>query len=116
MGPIGDFAVAAKYKYAGTVDGLEKITMRGEMTYAAPTTDAAGLPFKVVKGELTGEKFEGVITFDATAGRLRSSRIITKTSGTLTIGANGRQVEMSLAQHITMSSTITDTLPDEAAE
>lgn len=111
MGPVGDFTVAATYKYAGPEDGAEKITLSADMKYTAPKGDGAGLPFKISKGELKAEKFEGTIHFDAKAGRLRKSEATTKVNGKLTFQAMGNDVEVEIAQDMKITSKVTDKNP-----
>ena len=111
MGPIGDFAVAATYKYTGPADGGEKITLAADMTYTAPKGDGAGLPFQITKGELKADQFTGTVHFDAKAGRLRTSEAATKVNGKLTFRAMGTDVEVEIAQDMKLTSKVTDKNP-----
>ncbi len=111
MGPIGDFAMAAKYKYVGPAEGGEKVTLTAEMTYSAPKGDAEGLPFKITKGELKAEKFEGTIIFDPKVGRLKSSEATMKMAGKLTFSINGMEIPVEIIQDMKITSKVLEKNP-----
>jgi hypothetical protein len=111
MGPIGDFQVKATYKYTGSADADEKITLAADMTYSAPKGGGAGLPFQITKGELKADQFTGTVHFDAKAGRVRTAEAATKVNGKLTFRAAGNDVEVEIKQDMTITSKVTDKNP-----
>ncbi len=101
---LGSLKIDAEYKYAQSSDAGDKIT------YSAATKYEVGkgggdLPFTFTKGEMTAESFTGEYVFDSQAGRLKSHSTKAKIKGTLTLSANGMEIEMSLKQDMN-SSTI----------
>jgi hypothetical protein len=110
MGPIGDIAGAGIYTYAGPerLDGkaLEKVNFKGTMKYSAPGDQPQGFPFKVVKANLKVEDFKGMLYFDAAAGRLATSSVKTRLTGSMTLSAMGKTVDMEIEQDMTAKSRI----------
>lgn len=109
MGPIGDFKMAAEYKYAeaATGGGGDKVTWKATATYSAPKAGGDG-PFTVSKGNLKSEKFEGDFVFDSKAGRIKSAVTRAKFSGTLTFAIMGTEVDAELDQTLTVTTTVSD--------
>jgi hypothetical protein len=108
LGPLGDFAINADYKWAETGEKGDKITWTATTKYNAPKGDAGGLPFSISKGELKAEKFEGEYLFDSKAGRLKSGTTNAKINGKMTISAGGMEIEMGLKQDVTTKVTVSD--------
>lgn len=110
MGPIGDIAGTASYTYAGTerVDGknLEKIGFTGTMKYAPPGDQPQGAPFKIVKADLKVEEFKGTLYFDARAGRLTSSGVSMRLTGSMTMSVMGNTVDMEIEQDLKAKSRV----------
>ncbi len=108
MGPIGDIAGTATYTYAGTerLDGkaLEKINFKGTMKYSAPGDQPQGAPFRIVKANLKVEDFKGTLHFDARAGRLASSGVSMRMTGTMTMSVMGNTVDMEIEQNLKAKS------------
>jgi hypothetical protein len=109
LGPIGKFGMNATYKYAGPADGAAKITYTADAKFSPPDDGAdGGLPFTITKGNLTAEKFEGTLLFDAKAGRLKESKTDAKMGGKLTASINGMEVEIEFKQNLTVTSTVSE--------
>jgi hypothetical protein len=107
LGPIGEFAMTGHFKYAGSADGLEKVTYTADAKFSPPGADAdAGLPFAFTKGELKAEKFEGTLLFDPKAGRPKEGRSEARFGGKLTVSVNQMEVEMDFRQALTTVTTV----------
>jgi Family of unknown function (DUF6263) len=107
MGPLGDFTLESEYVFAES-DKTDKLTFKSEGKFALPKNADPNLPFTISKGELKMDKFEGELTFDSKAGRLKSSTTTSKSSGTLTISANGMDIELKLKQDVKAEVTLSD--------
>ena len=71
MGPLGNFKAVHNFKYDGTENGLAVILSTPKLDYLPPTGDGAGLPFKIVRGNLKAENAKNRVLFDYQLGRLR---------------------------------------------
>jgi hypothetical protein len=106
MGPIGTYTTTYKY----TVKDIEKdktatLDVVTSLTYAAPAkSSAGGLPFQIVKGELTSKEGKGTVVFDLAKGRIQSSTMDLTLYGKLTIEIAGQTTEVTLDQ--TQKSTL----------
>jgi hypothetical protein len=118
LGPLGSFTTKSAYTYDGkeTLNGkpLDKITSTATYTYAPPKPDqAAGLPFKVVKGDLKGESPKSTYWFDAASGRVVQQKSGVRFSGSLTADVMGNNIDMTLDQNQDISVRVLDKNPVE---
>ncbi len=112
LGPLGTFALSARY----TLDSLDGATAK--IVYDADATFTAGkggdgLPFQIVKGELKADKYDGTMTFDTAAGRLRETTQNVKLGGALTVSAGGMEIELTFKQELKVTGTVTDKDPGD---
>src|SRR5262249_30887615 len=98
MGPIGAYDTTYNYTYTGKSGSLANIDVVANLKYAAPKdTKKDGLPFKILKAELTG-KGNGVVHFDEDKGRVNDSKLDMKVEGKLTIEIGGMTTDVELTQ------------------
>lgn len=117
LGPVGKLDTTNEFKYAGKAKegskDVEKITHTAKLDYK-PTpggTMLAGLPFKVAKGTLTAEDYQGTLLFDASAGRVHSSTVAMKFTMNLEIVSGTQKVEVTLKQESTQKTSVLDKSP-----
>jgi hypothetical protein len=96
MGPMGSFKAIHSYKYEGDEKGLAVITSTAKLDYVAPKGDTAGLPFKVIKGNLKAENAKNRLLFDNKLGRPKQDSGSATIRGTMTMEISDMQVEMDL--------------------
>jgi hypothetical protein len=114
LGPIGSYETTYKYTYQGKDKDtkLDKIKVDTTLKYVAPGANAGqGLPFKIVKADLTSKEGTGTILFDAAKGRVASSNQTLKLEGKLTIEIGGMNTDVDLVQTQTTTVTTSDTKP-----
>lgn len=112
LGPLGTFSLAARY----TLDSLDGATAK--VVYDADATFTAGkggdgLPFQITKGELKADKYDGTLSFDTAAGRLKDTSQSVKLGGSLTVSAMGNEIELTFKQELKATSTVTDKDPGD---
>ncbi len=108
-GGIGKITSKAKYKLTKLTGDLATVDTTAEMTFKPG--DGEGLPFKITKADFKIEKFTGSNTFDVRAGRLKETKSEMVMTGTMTISANGQEVEATLTQKVKSTATITNKSP-----
>ena len=113
MGPIGSFDTNYKFTYVGSRDKkLQKIEVDSILNYLPPGPNAGGaLPFKILKADLGGKESKGDILFDSDKGRVVSSTLTIRLTGTLSIEIGGTPSEIVLDQTQTTKVKTTDTNP-----
>ena len=114
MGPIGTFDTDYKYTYDGADENkLQKIKVETTLKYQPPGPNAGGgaLPFKIMKADLNSKDSNGNILFDGTKGRVSSSNMTMKLTGTLTIEIGGTASDVTLDQTQTTTVKTTDENP-----
>jgi hypothetical protein len=114
MGPIGTFDTEYKYTYEGTDENkLHKIKVETSLKYQPPGPNAGGgaLPFKIMKADLNSKDSSGTILFDTTKGRVSSSDMTMKLTGTLEIEIGGTASSVTLDQTQTTKVKTTDENP-----
>jgi Family of unknown function (DUF6263) len=98
MGPIGAYDTTYNYTYTGKTGSMANIDVVANLKYSAPKdTKKEGLPFKILKADLTG-KGNGVVHFDEDKGRVNDSKLDMKVEGKLTIEIGGMTTEVELNQ------------------
>jgi hypothetical protein len=96
------------------VDGksLDKISFVAEAKYTGPTkVEGSPFPFQVAKGDLKTEDYKGTLLFDAAVGRLVSSEVTMKITGSVTITVGGSSIETTVNQEQKIESKIMDKPP-----
>jgi hypothetical protein len=113
MGPIGTFDTDYKYTDEGADENkLQKIKVETSLKYQPPGPNAGGnLPFKIMKADLNSKDSNGNILFDSTKGRVSSSNMTMKLTGTLTIEIGGTASDVTLDQTQTTTVKTTDENP-----
>jgi len=119
MGPIGDYKATYAYNYEGPekrdAATLQKILLKTTLDYTAPAAkDAAGLPFKINSGTLSTKEANGVIYFDAEAGRVADSRMEVKLVGKLNVTVSDQAADVDLEMTQTTYTTTYDKNPNDA--
>jgi hypothetical protein len=98
FGPLGSFKAANEYTYQGTEDGLAKIALKAQLTYAPPKGDAGfGGLFKITKGNLKSEGARGTLFFDVDKGRLAKYSMAMIFRGGLTLDVMGNSIDMEVS-------------------
>ena len=105
MGPIGKYENDYKYTYEGKDKDrakLDRIKVETSLKYTPPVEAAGGssggLPFKIKSADLKSTKADGTILFNPETGRIESSTMKLKLSGTLSIEIGGQTTEVTLDQ------------------
>ena len=104
LGPLGSYENTYTFTYAKQTGDLAEIDVKVGLKYSTPGPDAAGetLPFKIKAGNITqvpGDTTnKGKIMFNTKSGRIESSTISVKMTGTLTLDIGGTTTEVSLTQ------------------
>jgi hypothetical protein len=111
MGPMGGFKVVHSYKYDGDEKGLAVISSTAKLDYIAPKGGDAGLPFKIIKGNMKAENAKNRILFDNKLGRPRSDIGSATIRGTMTMEIANMEVEMELHLEQTSRTRVTATKP-----
>jgi len=112
LGPFGNFKKNATYTYDGKDDKGEKIGYKLAMTYTAPKGDgAAGLPFKITKGNLKTDNAKGTILFDAEKGRLVSNTVTMRFGGSLTMDVMGNELTIEMTMDQSSTSRVLNRAP-----
>lgn len=119
MGPIGEYKATYAYTYEGPekreAATLQKILLKTTLDYKAPEAkDAVGLPFKINSGALTTKEANGVIYFDAEAGRVADSRMEVKLVGKLNVTVSDQAADVDLEMTQTTYTTTYDKNPNDA--
>jgi hypothetical protein len=110
MGPIGSYDTT--YTYKPDKGNKDKILVKATTTYKVPDGKAnGGLPFIIKSGNLSTEKFEGVVFLDPAAGRIKSVEGRLELKGTLTIDIGGMVTTVDVIQNQTSKMNITDDDP-----
>jgi hypothetical protein len=111
LGGLGNVASKSTFKLDSADAGLAKVSMKGDLTFKPGDGGDTGLPFKITKADLKTDRFTGTSVIDLKAGRLKESKSEMAMSGTMTIGAGGQEIEATLKQKTTTTTTVTDKNP-----
>jgi hypothetical protein len=104
LGPLGSYENTYNFTYAKQTGDNAEIDVAVELKYTPPPADQGGesLPFKIKGGKIEQVKDDksnkGKIIFNTKAGRVESSDVSVKMTGTLTLDIGGTQTEVSLTQ------------------
>lgn len=110
LGTSGELVAKMDFKYAGSKDGVDEVTFDGKAKYNPPKKAAAD-GAKIVKADLTSDKYTGTIRFDRTAGRLKASEDALTMKGTLTIAIGGMEVDADVTTVATSKAEVFDKSP-----
>lgn len=114
LGPLGSYENTYTYTYAKQTGDIADIDVKVALKYTPPAPDQGGetLPFKIKGGKIEqtpDDKFnKGTVKFNTKAGRIESSTISVKMSGTLTLDIGGTTTEVSLTQEQTTDVKTSD--------
>jgi hypothetical protein len=113
LGPIGKYDTSFTFTYLGQDKNLDKVGIKADLTYSAPTEkEASGLPFTIKEAKLASKKpATGEALFDRSKGRFESSKMNMELGGTLTITVGNMNTDISLDQVQESVSKSTDTNP-----
>jgi len=113
MGPIGTYTSKYTFTYTGKDKDKDKITVKTDLKYEKPAASKEGLPFQIKDANLTSDPAAatGVVLFDSKLGRIESSEMKLKLSGTLTIEIAGMTTTVELNQDQVTTTKTSDTNP-----
>jgi hypothetical protein len=112
LGPIGKYDTTFTFTYDGQEKNLDKIGIKADLTYTAPTEkEASGLPFTIKEAKLASKSATGEAFFDRAKGRFDSSKMDMKLAGTLTITVGNMNTDITLDQDQNSASKSSDTNP-----
>lgn len=116
LGPIGDIIMNMTYRYEGPAGEDQKVTAKADMKYNPPPPGAVGLPIAIKDADMKVEDFESEFRFDQKLGRLRTSTIRMEMTGNFTFTNNGTDIKVHVDQEMTVTSTLSSTVPEGANE
>jgi hypothetical protein len=95
MAALGKFSFNTEFTYEGKGEGGQLISTKGTFSFMAGKGDI-GMGIKLLKMELTKNQQTGTVLFDADKGRLVSRELKMPMAGTMTLDANGLQIDVQL--------------------
>ena len=104
LGPLGTYNNTYNFTYAKQTGDIAEIDVGVALEYKTPGPDQGGetLPFKIKAGKIqqTNDNLsnKGKVMFNTKTGRIESSEVSVKMTGTLTLDIGGTQTEVSLTQ------------------
>jgi hypothetical protein len=104
LGPLGTYDNTYNFTYAKQTGDNAEIDVAVELKYTPPGADQGGetLPFKIKGGKIEQVKDDksnkGKVVFNTKTGRIESSDIAVKMTGSLTLDIGGTQTEVTLTQ------------------
>jgi len=104
LGPLGSYDNTYTFTYTKQTVDIAEIDVKVSLKYTPPGPDAAGetLPFKIKEGNITqvadDKTNKGKVMFNTKTGRIESSTIAVKMSGSLKLDIGGTTTEVSLTQ------------------
>ncbi|MEO1994586.1 MAG: DUF6263 family protein, partial [Planctomycetaceae bacterium] len=108
VGPFGTLEVDRSFSHKGVVnrDGgsFVNVGLMGAAKYRLPDPDKSRLPFKVTKGALKVDRFQGSGSFDLQRQRMQTLDVELHVTGILTISVGPQQAELTIDQ--TQTSTL----------
>jgi hypothetical protein len=115
LGPIGTYETKYTYTYDGPSEkdaNVEKISVKAEMTYKAPTETALGAPFKIKSADLKSSEGTGTVEFRKEKGRVEKSELKLTLKGKMTIDLGGStDVDVSQTQTTTVTTSDENPIP-----
>ncbi len=104
LGPLGTYNNTYNFTYAKQTGDVAEIDVAVELKYTTPGAEQGGetLPFKIKAGKIEQTKDntsnKGKVMFNTKTGRIDSSEVAVKMTGTLTLDIGGTQTEVTLTQ------------------
>ena len=104
LGPLGSYDNTYHFTYAKQTGDKAEIDVAVELKYTPPPADQGGetLPFKIKSGKIEqirdDKSNKGKVIFNTKEGRVESSNISVKMTGSLTLDIGGTQTEVTLTQ------------------
>jgi Family of unknown function (DUF6263) len=104
LGPLGSYENTYNFTYTKQTGDNAEIDVAVELKYTPPGADQGGetLPFKIKGGKIEQVKDDksnkGKVLFNTKIGRIESSEISVKMTGSLTLDIGGTTTEVSLTQ------------------
>jgi hypothetical protein len=117
LGPLGAYENIYNFTYAKQTGDNAEIDIAVELKYTPPGPDQGGetLPFKIKGGKIEQMKDEksnkGKALFNTKTGRIESSTIAVKMTGSLTLDIGGTQTDVTLTQDQTTEVKTFDKSP-----
>ena len=114
LGPLGNYENTYTYTLTKQTGDLAEIDVKVALKYTPPAPDQGGetLPFKIKGGTIQqtpdDKTNKGKVTFNTKTGRIESSTMSVKMSGTLTLDIGGTTTEVSLTQDQTTDVKTSD--------
>jgi hypothetical protein len=104
LGPLGSYENTYTFTYTKQNGDIAEIDVKVALKYTPPAPDQGGetLPFKIKAGKIEqvqdDKSNKGLIKFNTKTGRLESSNIKVKMTGSLTLDIGGTTTEVNLTQ------------------
>jgi hypothetical protein len=117
LGPLGSYDNTYTFKYAKQTGDTAEIDVTVALKYTPPAADQGGetLPFKIKGGKIDQVQDEksnkGKVLFNTKVGRIESSNVSVKMTGTLTLDIGGTTTEVNLTQDQTTEVKTYDKSP-----
>jgi hypothetical protein len=110
---LGIFKTTATYTYdgPGADANVEKISVKAEMTYAAPATQPLGFAFKINSGDLKSAEGSGSVEFRKDRGRTEKSDLKLTIKGKLNLDVSGTATDVEVTQTQTTTVATSDENP-----
>jgi hypothetical protein len=117
LGPLGSYENTYTFKYVKQTGDNAEIDVTVALKYTPPAADQGGetLPFKIKGGTITqvqdDKSNRGKVVFNTKTGRIESSNVQVKMSGTLQLDIGGTTTDVSLTQDQTTEVKTFDKSP-----
>jgi hypothetical protein len=117
LGPLGSYENTYTFKYAKQTGDTAEIDVTVALKYSPPAADQGGetLPFKIKGGTINqvqdDKTNKGKVLFNTKTGRVESSNVSVKMTGTLTLDIGGTTTEVNLTQDQTTEVKTYDKSP-----
>jgi hypothetical protein len=114
LGPLGSYENTYTYTYTKQTGDIADIDVKVALKYTPPAPDQGGetLPFKIKGGKIEqtpdDKSNKGSVKFNTKTGRIESSTVAVKMSGSLTLDIGGTTTEVSLTQDQTTDVKTSD--------
>jgi Family of unknown function (DUF6263) len=114
LGPLGSYENTYTFTYAKQTGDVADIDVKVALKYTPPGADQGGetLPFKIKGGNISqvqdDKSNKGTIKFNTKLGRIESSDIKVKMSGSLQLDIGGTTTEVNLTQDQTTTVKTSD--------
>ena len=115
LGPLGSYDNTYAFTYTKQTGDVADIAVAVALVYTPPPADQGGeaLPFKIKEGKLTQDTDPkvtngGTIQFNTKTGRIDSSKIAVKLTGSLKLDIGGTTTDVALTQEQTTAVKTSD--------